>query len=154
MRVFISYSAQEDQVIALRLQTLAAVYGFQAFVPPATTRARSAVQRLHLSIQQEIRHSDLVIAVVNHTPSNSAIAELNFATSLQKVVVPIVSPWVDRDFLQSFPKAFVIEPRDPSKVESDVLKFLHDSKASKETTTAVVGLTALIVVMLLLSEKK
>ena len=154
MRVFISYSAQEDQVIALRLQTLASVYGFQAFVPPATTRARSAVQRLHLSIQQEIRHSDLVLAVVNHTPSNSAIAELNYASSLQKMVVPIVSPWVDQNFLESFPKAFVIDPRDPSRVESELLEFLHEKKASRETTNAAVGLTALIVGMLLLSKTK
>ena len=38
MKAFISYSTTLDQIIALRLQTMAAVYGITSYVPPATTR--------------------------------------------------------------------------------------------------------------------
>lgn len=77
LRVFISYGAHDDQVIALRLQTLASVYGFQAFVPPATTRVGSG--RLAPSVEQEISRADVVFAVVNNIPSKATLAELNHA---------------------------------------------------------------------------
>jgi hypothetical protein len=41
-KVFISYSAGADQVIALRLQALASVYGFEGYVRPAQTRFSTA----------------------------------------------------------------------------------------------------------------
>src|SRR5437016_14154898 len=98
LRVFISYSGTDDQVIAFRLQTLTSVYGFQAFVPPATTRIGSG--RLSASVQQELNAADVVLAVVNSAPSVATVAELNHALSQRKLVIPIVGQWVDKTFLQ------------------------------------------------------
>lgn len=153
MNVFISYSASDDQVIALRLQTLASVYGFRAYVPPAFTRAGND-GTLSSTVQQELKAADVVFAVINQAPSPSTAAELNYALLLKKLVVPIVGRWVDQRFLQSFPKHFILDPFKPSNIESDIVSFLQKSKADKETKAAVIGLAALVIGMLLLSSAK
>ena len=59
--VFISYSAGADQVVALRLQTLASVYGFEAYVPPAQTR-HSTATLLRQEVRRAIQTADLFFA--------------------------------------------------------------------------------------------
>ena len=155
LRVFISYSAYDDQIIALRLQTLASVYGFSAYVPPATTRERAAgASRLSPLVERELNSADVIFAVVNHIPSEATIAELNHALARPNLVIPIVGRWVDRRFLQSFPKHFILDPLNPSAVERDIVAFLQKRKTDKETKQAVIGLAALVVGLLLLSTTK
>jgi hypothetical protein len=150
LQVFISYSAYDDQLIALRLQTLAAVYGAQTYVPPATTR--SGAGNLGPGTKRELEKSDLVLAVVNHQPSPAAAAELNHAIQIQKLVIPIVGQWVDRSFLQSFPHgAFVLDPSNPAGVEKEIMEFIHQSQASKETKQLIMGVAAVAVGLLVLS---
>jgi hypothetical protein len=49
MKTFISYSTALDQIIALRLQTMAAVYGMTIYVPPASTRQAGGTGLLNQS---------------------------------------------------------------------------------------------------------
>ncbi|SRR6266566_3745304 len=151
LKVFISYSAQSDQVIALRLQTLVSVYGFEAFAPPAYTRQRDGL--LSHEIQQAITSSDVFLAVVTTAPSHAAIAEVEYARGCNKLIIPIVGPAVDRNFLQAFPHAFVLDPLNPARVEADIVEFLKKSQAEKETRNLLIGLAALTVGLLLLSSE-
>lgn len=149
LQVFISYSGHDDQVIAFRLQTLASVYGFRAFVPPATTRLGSG--QLASSVTEEIKRADVILAVVNNVPSPATITEINSALSLRKLVIPIVGQWVDRTFLNSFQRYFVLDPQDPAKIEQEITAFLHQSHTTKATQQLIVGLAAVAVGLLLLS---
>ncbi len=147
--VFISYSAYADQVLALRLQTLAAVYGFQAYVPPAQTRQSEKL--LRNDVHQQIAAADLFLAVVTQQPSTAAIAEVEHARGLKRLIIPIVGPVVDRQFLQSFPQAFYIDPSNPGKVETEIVNFLQKSHTDKENRNLFLALTAVAVGLLLLS---
>lgn len=149
-KVFISYSVSADQVLALRLQTLAAVYGFTASVPPAQTR-QPGVALLRDEVRRWIDESELFLAVVTQKPSNAAIAEVEYARGQKKLIVPIVGPLVDSDFLKAFPQAFYIDPSNPGKVETDIVDFLHQSHSAKANGQLLAGLTALAVGLLLLS---
>src|ERR1700733_2033887 len=142
-RVFISYGGYDDQVIALRLQTLASVYGFESYVPAATTRTGSGT--LSPGARQQLDLSDLVLAVVNHQPTQATVAELNHAIAQKKMVIPIVGQWVDPSFAQAFPAAFVLNPMNPAEVEQQIMTFLQQSKANKETKQMLVGLAAVAV---------
>ena len=148
--VFISYSAWADQVLALRLQTLAGVYGFTAYVPPAQTR-QSTVALLRDDVRRAINDADLFLAVVTQAPSTAAVAEVEYARGQNRLIIPIVGPFVDRSFLQSFPQAFYIDPSNPGKVETDILAFLKQSHTDKTNRNLFVGLSALAVGLLLLS---
>ena len=64
LRVFVSYSHREDQVLALRLQTLASTRsGLQVYVPPASTRGRVPSQSG--SDLQELHQANLVLAIMS-----------------------------------------------------------------------------------------
>ena len=149
-KVFISYSAGADQVVALRLQTLASVYGFEAYVPPAQTR-HSTATLLREEVRRAIQTADLFLAVVSQAPSPAAIAEVEYARVQNKLIIPIVGPYVDRHFLQSFPQAFYIDPSNPGQVETDILNFLQQSHTKKSNRNLFIGLSALAVGLLLLS---
>jgi hypothetical protein len=150
--VFISYSAFEDQVLALRLQTLAAVYGFNAYVPPAQTRQSPAL--LKDDARRAIDDADLFLAVVTQQPSPAAISEVEYARGHGRLIIPIVGPFVDPSFLSAFPQAFYIDPANPAKVETDIVAFLQKSQTDKSNRNLFVGLTALAVGLLLLSDSK
>ena len=145
-----AYSAGADQVIALRLQTLAAVYGFSGYVPPAQTRQVDQAL-LRADVRQAIDESDLFLAVVTQAPSWAAVNEVEYARGLKRLIIPIVGPYVDRSFLQSFPQAFYIDQSNPGKVEADILAFLQQSHTEKANRNLLVGLSALAVGLLILS---
>jgi hypothetical protein len=139
-----------DQVIALRLQTLAAVYGFEAYVPPAQTRQSGAALLLE-EVRRALAGSDLFLAVVTQAPAPAAVAEVEYARGQNRLIIPIVGPFVDRNFLQAFPQAFYIDPSAPGKVETDILAFLQKSHTEKTNRNLLVGLSAVAVGLLLLS---
>jgi len=62
MKAFISYSTALDQILALRLQTMAAVYGMTVYVPPATTRNAAAPAALIPEVQKQLDECDVVSA--------------------------------------------------------------------------------------------
>jgi len=91
------------------------------------------------------------LPVVTQAPSPAAIAEVEYARDQNKLIIPIVGPYVDRHFLQSFPQAFYIEPSNPGQVETDILNFLQQSHTKKSNRNLFIGLSALAVGLLLLS---
>src|SRR5260370_12371136 len=66
LRVFVSYSGHEDQVAALRLQTLASTRPeLQVYVPPVSTRSRRGVPTL--ADLKALNESKFVLAIISGT---------------------------------------------------------------------------------------
>ena len=124
MKVFISYSTADDQIVALRLQTLAVVSmeDVTVYVPPAFTR-HSFNGMLNPVVAHQLRESDVVLAVMIHNPAQSAVDEMNLALHEQKPLIPLISPSVSSDSYASFPH-FLLDPSDPSKAEADIVRHL------------------------------
>jgi hypothetical protein len=148
MRTFISYSTAHDQIIALRLQTLAAVYGMTVYVPPATTR-QTWPGVLVPEVQDQLREADVVLAVITQGPTPSAVAEINTASQLGKLVIPIVSYGVPQQHYIHFPAYFIVNPSDPSQTEGEIVKFLAQKQQAQSTRVGLLALATLAVGLLL-----
>src|SRR5579863_1269046 len=123
MKAFISYSTALDQIIALRLQTMAAVYGVTSYVPPATTR-QAGMGDLIPEVRRNLQDSDVVLAVITHNPTQSAINEMNWAVEQHKLLIPIVGAGVAQEYFARFVPYFLVNPADPSNVEKQIVDFL------------------------------
>jgi hypothetical protein len=148
MKVFISYSTSLDQIIALRLQTMAAVYGMTVYVPPATTRSAIAAT-LTPEVLNQLNDSDVVLAVITHAPAPSAVSEMNSALAAGKLLIPIVGAGVPPQNYNRFPRFFVVDPDNPSQVEQEIVKFLAEQRQAKAGTPALLALATLTVALLL-----
>ena len=153
MKVFISYSTALDQVVALRLQTMAAVYGIASYVPAATTRNLSNAS-LSPEVAQNLNDSDVVLAVITHAPVPSAITEMNLAVERRKLLIPIIGPYVDPGPYRNFKPYFVVDPANPSGVEQQIGQFLSQQKQAENTKTALLALATLTVALVLFSTLK
>jgi hypothetical protein len=154
MKTFISYSTAADQIIALRLQTMAAVYGMTIYVPPATTR-ENRTGLLIPEVQEQLRQSDVVLAVITHRPAPSALSEMNSAVSLGKLLIPIVGPGVPADYYANFRPYFVVDPNDPSQAEQQIVQFLAGQHQMQVAgTAALLALTTLVIALLLFGKSK
>jgi hypothetical protein len=155
MKTFISYSTALDQIIALRLQTMASVYGMTIYVPPATTR-NTLTGMLIPEVEQQLQQSEVVLAVITHKPAPSALSEMNAALVLKKLLIPIVSPGVPGEYYENFRPHFLVNPVDPSKTEQEIVQFLA-GKQQAETAIrgGLLALATLAVALLLFgSESK
>ena len=150
MQVFVSYSIAIDQLVALRLQTLAAVYGLTVYVPPATTR-QTISAGLSKDVEDKLRESDVILAVMMHEPAQSAVSEMNWALAQAKLLIPIVSPSVAMEYYAHFQPHFVLDLADPSKTESSIVKFLAEKQQASHSTAALVALTTLALGLILFS---
>jgi len=148
MKAFISYSTAIDQIIALRLQTMAGVYGMTIYVPPATTR-HAVAPELIPEVQMQLDESDVVLAVITHNPAPSAISEMNRALESGKLLIPIVSASVPREYYTQFRRYFVVNPGDPSQVEQQIVQFLAEKQQAHAGKTALLALATLAVALLL-----
>ena len=142
MKVFISYSTALDQIIALRLQTMAAVYGMTVYVPPATTRYGVAPALLP-EVQKQLDESNVVLAIITHKPVPSAMTEMNAASMSGTLLIPIVSWTVPREYYVGFQQYFVVDPNDPSLAEREIVYFLEQKQAEQGQGTAKFALIAL-----------
>ena len=150
MQVFVSYSVAIDQLVALRLQTLAAVYGLTVYVPPANTR-QTIGAGLSKEVENKLRESDVILAVIMHEPAESAVSEMNWALANGKLLIPIVSPSVAPDYYARFKPNFVLDLNDPSKTESLIVNFLAEKQQANHSTAALVALTTLALGLILFS---
>ncbi|HEV2341021.1 MAG TPA: hypothetical protein VGS15_04395 [Candidatus Acidoferrales bacterium] len=154
MKTFVSYSTAQDHIIALRLQTLAAVSGMTVYVPPATTR-QTWNGVLLPEIQKQLQESDMVLAVITHNPSQSAVNEMNTAVKLKRTLIPIVGENVPLEYYSSFNPHFVVDTKDPSITEAKIVQFLGAKKQQEAATAGIVlGTLALALLLLLASESK
>jgi hypothetical protein len=145
MKVFISYSTALDQIIALRLQTMAAVYGMTVYVPPATTRS-AVTPTLIPEVQKQLSDSDVVLAVITHEPAPSALSEM---ASPGKLLIPIVSANVPQQYYAHFSRYFVVNPQDPSQAEQEIVRFLAEKQQAKNGQFGLLALATMAVALLL-----
>jgi hypothetical protein len=149
MNAFISYSTALDQIIALRLQTIAAVYGVnRVYVPPATTRQSMAPELLP-EVQKQLSEADVVMAVITQQPAPSALSEMNWAVAMGKLLIPIVGPNVPPDYYAQFKRHFIVDPEDPSRAERQIVQFLAEQQEVKTNRTALLALSTMAVALLL-----
>ncbi|HEV2378685.1 MAG TPA: hypothetical protein VG206_02700 [Terriglobia bacterium] len=149
MRVFISYSTALDQIIALRLQTIAAVYGMTVYVPPANTR-RYAAPQLAPEVLSELNQAEVVLAVITQQPTASALSEMNHAVQTGRLLIPIVSPGVPLEYYSQFQPYFVVNPADPSTTEQEIVQYLAGKQQAERGKTAIFALAIFAVALLLL----
>lgn len=152
MQVFVSYSSADDQVTALRLQTLAAAHGLQVYVPPAHTRLRQSGGN---AWDQVLRQSDLVLAVITGSLAPGAQRELELAAGLKKKVLPIVTveSALSSPVVQRFPQAFYLDPMNPAAIENDIIGYLNQLNWEKQQTKALIALSVLAIGLLLLPKE-
>jgi nucleoside 2-deoxyribosyltransferase len=169
LKVFLSFGgAPEEQVLAWRLQTLATAHGVDVFVPHRNGQSglvgvgrvgQSKPQRglaglgrvLSEDTRRKIDRADFVLAVITESVSPAAEAELSYAQSKGKLVIPIVQYGTPVPRSLSQLARFEFSPWDPGKVESDVIQFLREKQVSKQNQQALGALIAIGLGLFLLS---
>lgn len=149
--VFLTHSlGPDEQVLAWRLQTLAAAHGINVYVSNQLSD-RSA--NLGDQTRALIDRADCVLAIMTSQASPNVQLELNYAVQKKKLIIPIVHKNLAGDpFLGVFPHAFQFTPEDsPGKVETEVISFLKDQQVTKEKQQAVGALVALGIGLLILN---
>jgi hypothetical protein len=147
VKVFVSYSTALDQIVALRLQTMAAVYGLTVYVPPATSR-HTMTAALSPEVQRNLQDADVVLAVIMHSPVPSAISEIDAAIAQGKLLIPIVSQGVPQHYYAQFPH-FIVDPGNPAQAERDIVHFLAEKQQAKTSNHAILALATLAVALLM-----
>jgi len=155
-KVFLSYrNGPEEQVIVWRLQTLASAHGIHVFVPPRNGLQRKVQRRKPListEVQRMIDQSDCVLAMIAGPPGAFVQAELTYALTKEKIVIPILKEGTPQpDFIGRMPQVFWFSPSSPGDVESQVIQYLRQRKVSKENQQAVGGLILMGLGLFLLS---
>jgi nucleoside 2-deoxyribosyltransferase len=157
-KVFLTYSLDpSEEALAWRLQTLAAAYGFDMYVPQRDslpTRQRALAR----AATDAINRSDCVLALIAGNTDRAVEGELAHALAQGKLVIPIVrSDLAGHPLLSQFPRVFTFSPGDdPGKLETDLFEFLKHQELSKEKQQAMGALVAIglgLMVLYSLSEK-
>lgn len=156
-KVFLSYGTDPDeQVTAWRLQTLAAAHGIHVFVPQRNESHYARRSQIPLEVRHQIDQSDCVLAIIASRVGPALEAELIYAASRGKTVVPILQVGVVQPgFLKQF-RTFRFAPWNTSEVEAEVVAFLKTQKIGKDNRQAVGALVAIglgLFLLLALAEK-
>ncbi len=158
--VFLSYrNGPEEQLVVWRLQTLAASYGINVLVPPrnGSQGGPSRGKQLSQDVRRKIDEADCVLAILNGIPGAAVQAELMYALTRHKTVIPILRAGLDQSgFLSRLPRVFRFSPQDPGNVEAEVIEFLKQQEFKKESRQAVGALVMVglgLFLMSALSEK-
>lgn len=157
LKVFLSYGAEpSEQVTAWRLQTLAAAHGVHVFVPQRNEVPPARRSQVPSEVRRQIDQSDCVLAIIASRVGTAVEAELIYAASKGKTVVPILQEGVVQPaFLKKF-RTFVFSPGNTGEVEAQVAEFLKNQKLSKDRQQALAALVAVglgLFLLLALAEK-
>jgi hypothetical protein len=147
--VFLTYSMDPDeQSLVWRLQTLATAQGINFYVP-MREGSQSSIRN---EVRAAIDRADCVMAIITARAKAAVQNELNYALSVNKVIVPIVQQGVgDPNYFRKFPRVFWFSPFEPpGRVEGEVVEFLKTQKLNKEGKQALGAVVAIGVGMLLL----
>ncbi len=153
MKVFISYGTEPDHVLALRLQTLAMVYGITSYVPPVCTRRTAGAELIDEVKQREhLLKSDLMLAILPHGPTTGAIAEMLFAEQIlvdYNTNMPLISivP-VTRAADDQWGTSFILDERDPAEIIRSISCFLKE-RYQGEDLRSLLGLMTIGVGLML-----
>jgi hypothetical protein len=151
LRVFVSYATREDQILALRLQTLASTRpGLQVYVPPASTRSTSPSAKLDSA---GLKLSNLVLALITRPMPVMMQREMSFAAELQKPAIPIVLKGLAVNGFLAGQAVFTLDPFDPVPAEHQIIEYLLSLNLAKSKHHAGVALVLLAVGLLALAKK-
>jgi nucleoside 2-deoxyribosyltransferase len=147
-KVFLSYrNGPEEQTMVWRMQTLAAAHGIHVFVPSRNGlqgSARAQQKALLPEAKRMIDRSDCVLAMIAGVPGAFVQAELTYALSRGKIVIPILREGIPQPaFLDQMPQVFRFSPTNPGMVEAQVITYLRQQKVEKDNRQAIGGLILL-----------
>jgi hypothetical protein len=158
-KVFLSYGTDpNEQVAAWRLQTLAAAHGIHLSVPQRN--GTLPTRRSHLppdDARQAIDQSDCILAIISGGVGPDVEAELNYALTKKKLIVPILQEHMAQPaFLKKFPQTFQFNSWNRAQIEAAVVDFLKHQRLSKDrqqTLGALIAIGLGLVALLALAEK-
>ncbi len=151
-RFFASYSQRDNQVLALRLQTLASTRtGLQVYVPPASTRGRGLAQSGREI--EGLREANLVLAIISRDVSSTMQKELGLAQQLGKPIVPIVLGDAEVTGLKPGQPVFHVDPRNPAESGQAIVEYRGGAHLSKSNVESAVALVLLAMGLLILATK-
>jgi hypothetical protein len=154
LKLYIAYGTAADQVIALRLQALAAVNGLSVYVPPAYTR-HPAATALEPQSEAKLMDSDIILGVVTTGISEVCRQELNTAQSSKKKAIVIADP-ASASWLQDyFPgNVVVIDPANPAAAEQQIVQFLKQTEIEQAAKIALIALGTLALGLMLFAPQE
>jgi hypothetical protein len=151
LRVYISYSNREDQVLALRLQTLASTRpGLNVYVPPASTRTHGLAE----SDVNELAQANLLILVISGQIPPIQAEETQAAAARSIPFLPIVlqgAPAVME--LPQHQRVFYVDPRNPYQAEREIENYLSQTEVGRQNTEAIGALILLALGLMILAER-
>jgi len=153
LRVFVSYSGHEDQVAALRLQTLAGTRPeLQVYVPPVSTRnRRGAPTGADL---KALNDSRFVLAIISGVVPPAMQQELAVAQRAGKTIVPIVVRGRGNVAgIQADQPVFYLDPYNPVETEKQIIDYVSSAVPGKSNQQAALGLVLLLLGMLILAKE-
>jgi len=155
LKVFLIYSFDPaEQALAWRLQTLAAAYDIEMYVPRRGPGLPPQTKTAISEAMKAIDRSDCVLAIIAGRADPAVQRELKYALDAHKLVIPIVhADLVHHPFLAGFDRTFEFSPGDsPGRVESEIVEFLRSHpKVSKDKQQAIGALVAVGLGLLLMS---
>jgi len=151
-KVFLSYrNGSDEQLVVWRLQTLAAAHGIHVFVPPRNGLQRNPSLRLSDDVRRMIDQSDCILAILMGPPGRAVQAELTYALTQGRVVIPILPEGMSSPAFLNQQPTFRFSPLDAGRVEAEVIQFLKQQHFSKQKQQAVGALVAIGLGLLVLS---
>lgn len=149
LKLYIAYGTAADQVVALRLQALAAVNGLSVYVPPAYTRRVDAID-LEAESHAKLIDSDVVFGVVTTGISDACRQELDTAQicSIERII--LADPTPAFQLRACFPDNIImIDPANPAMAEQEIVQVLERTKMEKASRTAMIALGTLALGLML-----
>jgi len=145
--VFLSYGNDpEEQIIALRLQTLAAAYGISVLVPARgeiDVRTNTRVAGPLAEVRRMIDRSDCVLAIATTEIGHAARAEISYALTRRKIIIPILREGISLSPPLTELPVFRFTPWNTGQVESQVVDFLKRQKLSQQNQQTIGALVAI-----------
>ncbi len=149
LKLYIAYGTAADQVIALRLQALAAVNGLSVYVPPAHTRQPASTE-IEPQILDKLLSSDIILGVVTTGISEVCRQELNTAQSFDKKPIVLADLALAPSLQDHFPgNVVVIDPANPAEAEQQFVQILKQAKIEQAAKTALIALGTLALGLML-----
>jgi hypothetical protein len=154
LKLYIAYGTAADQVIALRLQALAAVNGLSVYVPPAYTR-HPAATALEPQSEAKLMDSNIILGVVTTGVSEVCRQELNTAQSLNKKPIVMADLAWAPSLQDSFPgNVVVIDPTNPAAAEQQFVQILNQAKIEQAGKIALIALGTLALGLMLFAPQE
>ena len=150
-RVFLSYNTPDEMVVIWRLQTLAAASGIRLDVPNSMQRSDWT------AVTQMIDDADSVIAFLTQRETTQVKAELTYALSKNKPVIPIVEQGTPTESIEalltkSHIPVFRLDPDQPGKMETQLAEFLKKEKYGKDARNAILAIAGTFAGLFLLDK--